>query len=86
MNQPSIICPNCNSEKTCEISYGYPGDIEEYLQLVAEKKIYPGGCCIGPDSAAWHCNNCEYQWGKYPDDIDSFDYDQGFNLEEVYDL
>ncbi len=77
-------CPNCKSENICEISYGYPGDIEEYLKLVAEKKIYPGGCCIEDDSPTWYCNNCESKWGKYSD-IDSFDFDQGFNLDEVHD-
>ena len=79
-------CPNCKSENTCEINYGYPGDEEEYLKLVAEKKIYPGGCCIDDDSPSYHCNNCENSWGKLNSDkTDSFDYDQGFNLEEVYD-
>lgn len=87
----SLICPKCKSENTCEIFYGYPGDEEEYLKLVAEKKIYPGGCCIYDDSPAWYCNNCENTWGKYKDvqdnseNTDSFDYDQGFNLDEVYD-
>ena len=48
MNE-TLFCPKCNSTNTCEISYGYPGDEEEYLRLVAEKKIYPGGCCIDDD-------------------------------------
>ncbi len=78
-------CPKCHSANTCEISYGYPGDVEEYLKLVAEKKIYPGGCCIEDDSPAWYCNNCGNRWGKYSENSDSFDYDQGFNLDEVYD-
>ena len=79
-------CPNCNSVNTCKISYGYPGDEEEYLKLVAEKKIYPGGCVISHDSPLWYCNDCENKWGKLDSDkTDSFDYDQGFNLEEVYD-
>lgn len=80
-------CPKCASKDTCPIFYGYPSDEEEYLQLVAEKKIHPGGCCIDSDSARFHCNNCEFQWGKYrnPDEVDSFDYDQGFNIKEVFD-
>ena len=81
----TISCPNCKSENTCKISYGYPGDEEEYLKLVAEKKLYSGGCCIDDDSPTWYCNNCENKWGKYSDNEDSFDYDQGFNLDEVYD-
>ena len=62
-----VSCPKCKSANTCEISYGYPGDEEEYLKLVAEKKIYPGGCCIEDDSPAWYCHNCENKWGKYDD-------------------
>lgn len=78
--------PKCKSENTCEISYGYPGDKEEYLKLVAEKKIYLGGCVIEDDSPLWYCNNCENKWGKLDSNkTDSFDYDQGFNLKEVYD-
>lgn len=86
MNVSNPTCPKCNSANTCEISYGYPADEEEYLKLVAEKKIYPGGCCIDYDSPAWYCNDCENKWGKLNSDkTDSFDFDQGFNLEEVYD-
>ena len=77
-------CLKCGSTNTCEIVYGYPADEEEYLKLVAEKKIYPGGC-IEDDSPAWYCNNCENRWGRCSDGMDSFDYDQGFNLDEVYD-
>ena len=84
MKTPS--CPKCNNDNTCDIIYGYPGDEEEYLKLVAEKKIYPGGCCIEDDSPTWYCNNCGNMWGGYSENIDSFDYDQGFNLNEVYDL
>ncbi len=80
------ICPNCNSINNCKIFYGYPGDMEEYLKLVAEKKIYPGGCCITNNDPMWHCNDCESNWGQLDSDkTDSFDFDQGFNLDEVYD-
>jgi hypothetical protein len=79
----TMSCPKCNGIDTCQISYGYPGDEEEYLKLVAEKKIYPGGCVTEDDSPLWYCNNCENKWGRHSD-IDSFDYDQGFNLDEVY--
>ena len=81
------ICPECSISHTCPIAYGYPGDEEEYLKLVAEKKIFPGGCLIDDNNPTWYCNNCGHKWGKYsnPDNIDSFDYDQGFNINEVYD-
>jgi len=81
-----IKCPKCNSTDTCEIVYGYPGDVEEYLKLSAEKKIHPGGCCVDSDSTTRYCNNCQNKWEKFDSDkIDSFDFDQGFNLDEVYD-
>lgn len=79
-----ISCPNCNSANICMISYGYPADEEEYLKLVAEKKIYPGGCCTDEESPAWYCNDCENKWGRCSD-TNSFDYDQGFDLDEVYE-
>ena len=77
-------CPKCNSANTCKINYGYPADEEEYLKQVAEKKIYPGGSVAENDSPLWYCNNCGNKWGQYSDGIDSFDYDQGFGLDEVY--
>lgn len=83
-NMKTPTCPKCKSENTCDIFYGYPADEEEYLKLVAENRIYHGGCCIDADSPTWYCNNCENMWGAYSD-TDSFDYDQGFNIEEVYD-
>ncbi len=80
-------CPLCKSTNTCEIVYGYPSDIEEYLKLVSEEKIHGGGCVHNEDSPTWHCNKCYQNWGAYKDldKTDSFDYDQGFNLDEVYD-
>ena len=78
-------CPKCNSENTCEIVYGYPGDVEEYLKLVAEKKIHPGEGEQNQNSPVIHCNDCNNQWGISNENTDSFDFDQGFNLDEVYD-
>ena len=66
-------CPSCKSASTCEIVYGYPSDIEEYLKLVSEKKISAGGCCHDENSPIWHCNDCQYDWPKHKD------------LDEVYD-
>ena len=79
-------CPSCGNSHTCEIVYGYPSDIEEHLKQEAEKKIYPAGCVSDDHSAAWHCNDCYHNWGNYSDlvESDSFDYEQGFNLDEVY--
>jgi len=34
----------------------------------------------------WECGDCSFQNNQVEDDkIDSFDYDQGYNLDEVYD-
>ena len=33
----------------------------------------------------WECSDCSYQSNQDDDKIDSFDYDQGYNLDEVYD-
>ena len=87
MSEPIPNCPSCKSTHTCEIIYGYPSEIEEYLKLVSEKKISPGGCVSNENSPLWHCNNCQYDWGKYEGKgkTESFDFDQGYNLDEVYD-
>ena len=86
LTEANSICPSCKSAHTCEIVYGYPSDIEEYLKLVAEKKIYPMGCVSNEQSPAWHCNDCYHNWETFDANMnDSFDYDQGYNLDEVYD-
>ena len=33
----------------------------------------------------WECSDCSYQSNQDDDKIDSFDFDQGYNLDEVYD-
>ena len=80
-------CPSCGSSYTCEIVYGYPSDIEEYLKLVSKREICPGGCIHNENSPTWHCNDCQFHWGKYniSNKTNSFDFDQGFNLDGVYD-
>ncbi len=78
-------CLNCNSENVSEIFYGYPGDMELYLKLVADKKIHPGGCTINADSPKWHCNKCGDQWGQISNCDDSTAYDPGFNFDKVHD-
>ena len=61
-------CPRCNSSNTCPIFYGYPADIEEYLQDVAQKKIRPGGCVIDNYSPKYFCNDCEFTFGRIDED------------------
>ena len=57
-------CPFCGSERTCQIFYGYPVDIEEYLEAEAKGELIGGGCCITNDDPAWHCHDCSNEWGK----------------------
>jgi len=56
-------CPFCDGDKTCSIFYGYPGDIEWYLEAVAKGEII-GGCVISDNDPAWHCHECKKNWGK----------------------
>jgi hypothetical protein len=35
-------CPKCSSSNICPIIYGYPGDEEEFLKQVAEKRLFQG--------------------------------------------
>jgi len=81
-----MICPTCNGINTATIAYGYPSDEEEYLKLVAEKKIYPGGNSYDNESPSDYCFDCKIKFGNFKsENTESFDFDQGFNLDEVYD-
>jgi len=64
MSKNILACPKCHSKNTCPIFWGYPGDIEWYLDAVAKKKIAPGGCCISENDPMWECNDCSNTWGK----------------------
>jgi len=66
MKKPT--CPKCKSSNTCPIFYGYPADIEAYLEASARKEIYPGGCVVEENSPGWFCNDCELKWGKRNDE------------------
>jgi len=85
-----LNCPECNSSSVAIILWGYldPNKIKEQLD---KKEIVLGGCCITEHDPKWECNECNHQWGRREDDeldsdnTNSFDFDQGFNLEEVYD-
>ncbi len=82
-------CPNCNKEWIAEILWGYPEDVESIKEELDKKEIVLGGCLVTDHDPTWECNDCHHRWG-YADHndenkTDSFDYDKGFNLEEVYD-
>ncbi len=84
-------CPSCNGKNIAEILWGYPEDTRELEKELDGKKIVLGGCLVTGHDPKWECNDCNTRWGHREDDeIDSdatssFDYDQGFNLDEVYD-
>lgn len=82
-------CPNCHSSNIAEILWGLPVDMKAIEKEIKDEKIVLGGCLISGHDPKWQCNKCQTQWGDAEhndeDKIDSFDYDQGFNLGEVYD-
>lgn len=53
--------------RTCPIVYGYPADIEAYLENIAKGNFFSGGCFIDKTSPKWHCHDCGQNWGKYHD-------------------
>ena len=82
-------CPSCNSKDVARIFWGEPADSEMIFKKIKEKKIVLGGCIVTDNDPEWECNSCHHRWGQRYDcdksSDDSFDYDQGFNLDEVYD-
>ncbi len=89
MTESYPLCPSCKSNDVARIFWGYPGDMDGYIKAIKEKKIVGGGCIVTDNDPEWECNVCQRRWGKRFDcdtnSNDSFDYDQGFNLKEVYD-
>ena len=63
-------CPECNKNNVAVIFWGYPGNMDWYLQAIKNKEIVPGGCLIGNDDPKWECNDCLYQWGTREEDED----------------
>ena len=59
------VCPKCKSEKIALIFYGYPENMEEYLQGIKDGTIAPGGCCVGDDDSKWFCNSCRHEFGNF---------------------
>jgi len=57
-------CPSCRSKNTCPIFWGYPVDMELYLDAVAKKKIVSGGCTLSNNDPKWECIDCSRRWGK----------------------
>ena len=61
-------CPECNGNNIALIFWGYPGDMEWYLEAIAKKEIVGGGCTISDHDPKWHCADCYHRWGKREDD------------------
>ena len=82
-------CPKCNSSDVAEIFWGYPGNLDSMKEGLDKKEIVLGGCLVSDHDPEFECNKCQNRWGdaehNFSDKTDSFDYDQGFNLDEVYD-
>jgi len=57
-------CPSCGSKNTCPIFWGYPGDMEIYLEAISKKKIAAGGCILSDNDSKWECTDCKWRWGK----------------------
>ncbi len=57
-------CPFCGSLRTCPIFYGYPADIEQYLEALAKGDLVGGGCTVNNSDPIWHCHECSNEWGK----------------------
>ncbi|WP_238536117.1 hypothetical protein [Candidatus Nitrosopumilus salaria] len=90
MSEKFLICPICDSENVAWILWGHCPDItNESKQDLRNRKTVLGGSFVTDHDAEWECNVCHHRWGYtvHNDEskINSFDYDQGFNIEEVYD-
>jgi hypothetical protein len=61
-------CPECKSENVAWIFWGYPCDMDWWLQAVEKKEIVPGGCIVTDHDPEWECNECGRRWGHREDD------------------
>ena len=63
-------CPQCGKSSVALIFWGYPGNMDWYLQAIENKEIVAGGCIIGNDDPKWQCNDCLHRWGTREEDGD----------------
>lgn len=83
-----LKCPNCEKTWIAEIFWGYPAINQDVEDALEKKEIVFGGCIISENDPKWECNNCNHRWGNAEhnfENTDSFDFDKGYNLDEVYD-
>jgi len=78
------VCPSCGCDKTCIIFWGYPADMEWYLDAVAKKEIVPGSCKVSDNDPKWECSDCKHRWGKSKDEDDEWEilYDEDYPFTE----
>ncbi len=55
-------CPECGKFSIATIFWGYPGDMDWYLQAIKDKKIVGGGCCITKNDPKHECNYCGWRF------------------------
>jgi len=58
------VCLSCGSDKPCMIFWGYPADMEWYLEALAKKEIALGGCTVSDSDPKWECSDCKHRWEK----------------------
>jgi len=68
MSEEHPSCPECKSKNVALIFWGYPGDMEWYLEAIAKKEIVGGGCTVSNHDSKWQCTDCYHGWGKRDDD------------------
>ena len=74
------VCPKCGSSDISMLIYE-----DDNLPNFENQKIKKLSKIPEP-RPRWECDDCSNRWVYvYNSEIDSFDYDQGYNLDEVYD-
>ncbi len=68
MSEKNPTCPGCKKDNVALIFWGYPGDMDWYLQAIKDKEIVGGGCCVSNNDPKWQCTDCHYRWGERYDD------------------
>ncbi len=68
MTEQNPPCPDCKRNNVALIFWGYPGDVDWYLQATKDKEIVGGGCCVSDNDPKWECIDCYHKWGERDDD------------------
>lgn len=62
MSEKIPHCAKCQSKEVVSILYGLP--TREAFKDASEGKLSLGGCIVTDQSPKWHCQGCEYEFGK----------------------